>query len=70
MKILPPTPLLSLRRPRRLELTAWLTRIVNGLRAIGPYAAIEIILPGGTLFALLLWLYRRNGRMLLNARSW
>lgn len=30
------------------------------LRELGPYAAIEIILPGGSLLALLLWLYRRR----------
>jgi hypothetical protein len=27
-------------------------------RAIGPYVAIEILLPGGSLIALLLWLCR------------
>jgi len=30
------------------------------LRELGPYAAIELILPGGSLLALLLWLYRRH----------
>jgi hypothetical protein len=40
----------------------WLARGVTAVRAIGPYAAIEIILPGGTLFAFLLWLYRRHQR--------
>lgn len=29
------------------------------LARIGPYAAVEIILPGGTVIALLLYLYRR-----------
>jgi len=28
------------------------------LRRLGPYAAIELLLPGGSLLALLLWLYR------------
>jgi hypothetical protein len=32
---------------------------VAALRAIGPYALIELILPGGSLVALVLWLYRR-----------
>jgi len=27
---------------------------------VGPYLALEILLPGGTLFALLLFLYRRE----------
>jgi hypothetical protein len=29
-------------------------------RKFGPYLMLEILLPGGTLFALLLLLYRRN----------
>jgi hypothetical protein len=31
-------------------------------RAIGPYVAIEILLPGGSLIALLFWLYRVKQR--------
>ena len=27
-------------------------------RALGPYVAIELLLPGGSLIALLYWLYR------------
>ena len=27
-------------------------------RALGPYLLVELLLPGGTLVALLLWLYR------------
>ena len=30
------------------------------LRTLGPYVLLEILLPGGTLFALLLFLYRRS----------
>ena len=40
---------------------------VNGLRMLrrigqnaGPYILLEVLLPGGTLFALLLFLYRRG----------
>jgi hypothetical protein len=29
-------------------------------RAVAPYALIELILPGGSVVALLLWLYRRR----------
>jgi hypothetical protein len=68
MKTLSATTLIPERQPWPVVLVAWLTRIANGLRAIGPYAAIEIVLPGGTLFALLLWLYRRNDRTMLKAR--
>jgi hypothetical protein len=38
----------------------WLKRGLTLLRSIGPYAAIEILLPGGTLIALLLWLARQG----------
>jgi hypothetical protein len=32
----------------------------TALRQFGPYAAIELLLPGGSLVAILLWLYRRH----------
>jgi hypothetical protein len=32
------------------------------LRAIAPYAALELVMPGGSLMAVLLWLYRRQKR--------
>jgi hypothetical protein len=34
-------------------------------RALGPYVAIELLMPGGSLVALALWLYRMCG-----ARRW
>ena len=36
-----------------------LARALTALRALAPYAAIELLLPGGSLVALVLWLYRR-----------
>jgi hypothetical protein len=33
--------------------------VLAKVRDLAPYAAIELILPGGSLLALLLWLYRR-----------
>lgn len=39
----------------------WLKRGLALVRSVGPYMAIEILLPGGTLIALLLWLSRRGG---------
>jgi hypothetical protein len=45
------------------EKTAWADRIalgIAGLRALAPYAVIELLLPGGSLVALFLWLYRRH----------
>jgi hypothetical protein len=39
-------------------------RIFQALRSLGPYLLIELLLPGGTLLAFLLWLYqRRTGTM-------
>jgi hypothetical protein len=38
-------------------------RIANGLRKFGPYVAVELLLPGGTMIALLMWAaqhYRRK----------
>jgi hypothetical protein len=48
---------------RKVQTLAWV------LRKAGPYVALEILLPGGTLLALLLFLYRRrhaapDGRLL------
>ena len=34
--------------------------IVSQFRALGPYLAIELVLPGGSIVALLLWLYRHR----------
>jgi hypothetical protein len=39
------------------------------LKALAPYALIEIILPGGSVMALLLWLYRRRKMGLVSARG-
>ena len=37
-----------------------LAGVLAGLRQLAPYAAIELLLPGGSLIALVLWLYRRH----------
>ncbi len=34
--------------------------IAANLRALGPYLLVELILPGGSLVALLLWLYNHK----------
>jgi hypothetical protein len=36
---------------------------LSRLRAYGPYVLLEMLLPGGTLLALLLWLSQRLGYM-------
>jgi len=35
-------------------------RVAAIVRELGPYAAIELVLPGGSLLALLLWWHRRR----------
>ncbi len=35
-------------------------KTISRLRAVGPYLLIELLLPGGTLIALLLWLSQQN----------
>ena len=37
-------------------------RVLKQFRQLAPYALIELLLPGGTLVALCLWLYRRRQR--------
>lgn len=38
-------------------------KLVWGLKAAGPYLAIELLLPGGTLIALLVWLAQQRRRV-------
>ena len=35
-------------------------RIIGQFRSLGPYLAIELVLPGGSIVALLLWTYRNR----------
>ena len=34
--------------------------VIVRCKAVAPYALIELVLPGGSVMALLLWLYRRR----------
>jgi len=38
---------------------SWFASLVGFVRKLGPYAAIELLLPGGTLIIVGVWLYRR-----------
>ena len=40
--------------------SGYLATVAAKLRNLAPYAAIELVLPGGSLIALLLWFYRRR----------
>jgi hypothetical protein len=44
--------------PRSLR--DYVAAVVGRLRVLAPYAALELVLPGGSLLAILLWLYRRQ----------
>ena len=35
-------------------------QVIERIKAIGPYVALEVVMPGGTMLALLLFLYRRK----------
>ena len=50
----------SLRKNGKVMKNAWVQWIVEQFRTLGPYFAVELILPGGSLLALLLWLYRHR----------
>jgi hypothetical protein len=44
----------------KAPLSPWIARLPALLRGLGPYAAIELLLPGGSVIALLIWLYRHR----------
>ena len=41
-------------------LRAWAPRVIARLKEFGPYAMMELVLPGGSVLALTVWLYRRR----------
>lgn len=43
-------------------------KLAGVLRALGPYAAIELILPGGTLIAVAIWAFRHRRSSAARAR--
>lgn len=57
--------------PAQRTLQAAITRIMTSIRSLGPYLAIELIMPGGSIIALVLWTYRnpRAARGSLNKAS-
>jgi hypothetical protein len=44
------------------KVTSWVNRGIAEVREFGPYAAAELLLPGGSILAILLWLYRHHKR--------
>jgi hypothetical protein len=47
----------------------WIVRVAGALRTLGPYAAIELLLPGGTLIALAVWAFRNRSRLSARAKT-
>jgi len=37
-----------------------MSQLIAKLKDIAPYVALELVVPGGSVMALLLWLYRRQ----------
>jgi hypothetical protein len=57
--------------PVPANLSGWKGHVVRFVRVLGPYAAIELLLPGGSLVAFLLWLYRTQRKeALLRQNAW
>jgi hypothetical protein len=50
-------------------LGAWATVVCARLKDLAPYALIELLLPGGSVVAVTLWLYRRRQKVPALARS-
>jgi hypothetical protein len=46
----------------------WTSRLASPLRELGPYTAIELLLPGGSLIALSLWAFRHRAWFTARAR--
>jgi len=44
----------------QLHRLLWINRLVSSIRQFGPYAALELALPGGSLIALALWTARHH----------
>jgi hypothetical protein len=47
----------------KARLNPWVARLPALLRGLGPYAAIELLLPGGSIIALLIWLCRHRANL-------
>jgi hypothetical protein len=46
--------------PAPRNLGSYAPAVIAKLRVLAPYALIELIVPGGSVMAVLLWLYRRQ----------
>lgn len=44
-------------------LSAWAPVVFARVKELGPYAMMELLLPGGSVLALTVWLYRRRRKV-------
>jgi hypothetical protein len=51
-----------------LPLVNWITRLGGPIRGLGPYAAIELLVPGGSLIVLSLWAFRNRAWFIARMR--
>jgi hypothetical protein len=51
-----------------LPRVSWLSRLALPMRELGPYAAIALLLPGGSLIAVSLWALRHRSWLTNRAR--
>jgi hypothetical protein len=42
----------------KTAVNSWMNRSRTGAIELGPYVVVALLMPGGTVFAALLWLYR------------
>jgi hypothetical protein len=64
-------PVNELKARRQVVTTAqssWIARLATLMRSFGPYAAIELLLPGGSLIALSLWIFRNREELAARMR--
>ncbi len=54
---------------RSVNLSNPLRAVALLARALAPYALLELVMPGGTLLALLLYLYRRRTQRATDSRA-
>ena len=68
----PELPPVNERKARRQVVTtaqsSWIARLAALMRSFGPYAAIELLLPGGSLIALSLWILRHREELAARMR--
>jgi hypothetical protein len=56
-------------RPMKALIGHFIGRLLVLVRSLGPYAAIELLLPGGSILALLYWWHRHRLRQLVGSRD-